>query len=161
MQTYHPRTGTETLILYTILDCVQFLNITTFGLIPFLGFEHSLWLFSVLNNPDIGFQHLAGTFCMDKLQTWESGSSGYTNLHLTPTLYPAFLLIYKDTPKRVLETLHLSKAPVQADHRKNNIERHNLLNFFLRKVWRSRNGLKLYPARHTIITTGLSGISTN
>lgn len=112
---YHPRTRMETLILYTILDCLHFPSITTFDLIPFLLFECSLWLFSVLSNPDIGFQHLAGTFCMDKLQTWEPGSSGHRNPHLTPSLHPASLLIYKGALKIVLETPRMSKDAIQAD----------------------------------------------
>lgn len=110
-----PRTRMETLILHIIVDYVHFANITTFGLIPFLLFECSLWSFSVLNNPDIDFQPLAGTFCMDKQQTWEPGSSDHTNPHLTPSLHPVSLLIYKGTPKRVLERLYLSKVTSQAD----------------------------------------------
>lgn len=126
-QPYPPRTRMETLILYTILDYIHFPSITTFGSIPFLLFECSLWSFSLLNNPDIGFQHLAGTFCMDKMQTWEPGSSGHTNPHLTPSLRPVSLLICKGTPEIVLETLHLSKATIQADFRKSNSKRQILI----------------------------------
>lgn len=101
----------STLMIYTILNCIHFPSITTFGLIPFLVFEPSIWSFTVLNYPDIGFQHHIQTFCTDELQTLEPRSSGCINPHLRPSLCPASSIIYKGISNKVLETLLIVAKP--------------------------------------------------
>lgn len=100
-----PRSRIETLILYTILNHVHFPSATTFDLMPFLLFESSVLPFTLLNNPDVGFQHHTGTLCTDELQTLEPGSSGHINPYLRPSLCPASLSIHEGIPNKVLETL--------------------------------------------------------
>lgn len=104
-QPYPPRSRIETLILYIILNHVHFPSATTFDLMPFLLFESSVLPFTLLNNPDIGFQHHTGTLCTDELQTLEPGSSGHINPYLRPSLCPASLSIHEGIPNKVLETL--------------------------------------------------------
>jgi len=99
-----PRIRIESLILHTILNCVHFLSITTFGWIPFVLFVSSACSFKELNNPDIGFQLHTGTFCTDELQTLEPGSSSHLNPHLRPRLCPASLIIRDALIDQVLET---------------------------------------------------------
>lgn len=152
-------------MVYIILNSVHSPSTTTFSLIPFLGFES----FSMVTHCAKQPRHRFPTPQRHVVYWWATSfgpsSSGWINLHVKLSLCPAALIsarafLMKHMKLSWLKQSHNTGRYSERGTAKDKIHPSSSLKRcdWAGMVW---DCYQLNSARHTIVTTGLFGISIN